>query len=463
MRLAHYPWFFVWFIALPGIFTPALRPDARAAESLSWNTNTHRVSADIRSAPLVRVLERIAQRTSWQVFAEPNVDASISTKFDNLSSGDALRMLLGGVNFALVPQTNSRPRLYVFRSTQGNATLEVRPAGIGSDAQTPLAIPTELIVTLKPGTNIEALARALGAKITGRLESLHSYRLSFESEEAARAARDLLANNPDVESIDSNYSVERPRPTESLGNIPAPEFNLKLKEPSGDCTVIIGMPDTPVGSLGNDLDKFLLPSISVVGEVQKPVELTHGTAMAETILRGIQAGSSGNTSVKILPVDVYGSNPQTTTFDVAQGIFRAVNAGANVVNLSLGSPGDSTVLHKLIQQASQQGVVFFGAAGNEPVTTPTYPAAYPEVVAVTAGDRNGQIASYANRGSFVDLITPGTTVVPYRGQSYVISGTSAATAYASGLAAGLADASRNCPPQVIPTLRSKLGANVPGQ
>jgi hypothetical protein len=167
--------------------------------------------------------------------------------------------------------------------------------------------------------------------------------------------------------------------------------------------------------------------------------------------------------VKILPVDIYGSNPQTTTFDVAQGIYRAVTAGANVVNLSLGSPGDSAVLRKLIQQASQQGVVFFGAAGNEPVTTPTYPAAYPEVVAVTAGDRNGQVAEYANRGSFVDLITPGTSIVPYRGQTYIISGTSAATAYASGLAAGLADANQDCPPQVVPVLRSKLGANLTGQ
>jgi len=46
---------------------------------------------------------------------------------------------------------------------------------------------------------------------------------------------------------------------------------------------------------------------------------------------------------------------------------------------------------------------------NEPVTTPTYPAAYPGVVAVTATDSTGQIASYANRGSFVDLAISGDT------------------------------------------------------
>jgi hypothetical protein len=116
----------------------------------------------------------------------------------------------------------------------------------------------------------------------------------------------------------------------------------------------------------------------------------------------------------------------------------------------------------LIQQASADGVVFFGAAGNEPVTTPTYPAAYSEVIAVTDGDRNGDVASYANRGSFVDLMTPGSSVVPFNGQSYLVNGTSASTAYASGIAAGLAGNSGDCPPGVIATMRSKLGVNLGG-
>src|SRR5262249_28931989 len=104
----------------------------------------------------------------------------------------------------------------------------------------------------------------------------------------------------------------------------------------------------------------------------------------------------------------------------------------------------------------EKGIVFFGAAGNEPVTTPTFPAAYPEVVAVTAGDRNGQIADYANRGSFVDIMAPGTSVVPFDGQAYSVVGTSSATAYASGIAAGLADSSKKCPDQVVSTVVNKL-------
>ena len=53
----------------------------------------------------------------------------------------------------------------------------------------------------------------------------------------------------------------------------------------------------------------------------------------------------------------------------------------------------------------------FAAAGNQPVSTPTYPAAIPGVNAVTALGAPGQLASYANFGSFVEMALPGASVV----------------------------------------------------
>ena len=72
------------------------------------------------------------------------------------------------------------------------------------------------------------------------------------------------------------------------------------------------------------------------------------------------------------------------------------------------------------------------------------------------------LPDYANRGSFVDLMLPGTSIVPFDGQSWAVTGTSSATAYASGIAAGLADASRNCPSTVIPQVQSKFGVSLDG-
>jgi hypothetical protein len=55
------------------------------------------------------------------------------------------------------------------------------------------------------------------------------------------------------------------------------------------------------------------------------------------------------------------------------------------------------------------------------------------------------------------MMAPGTSVVPFEGQSYIVTGTSTATAYVSGLVAGLADSGGNCPSEVVPAVRAKLG------
>lgn len=437
------------------IFSSAVR----GAETLNWSTNENRVSANLESVPLTRLLEGVSQATGWRVYVESNVTANVSVKFKDLPTGEALRFLLGKLNFALVPQTNASPRLYVFQSSLENATKLIRPANLTERKAEP--IPNELVVTLKPGAKIENLDCIQAGKVVGKIASLNAYRIQFKNESEAQAARDCLSGNPDVDSIDSNFKVDRTPPLRQLDASVAPDFNLKVNQPNGNCPIVIGLVDTG-GTVPASLRNLVRPSMSVFANSQAPApdDLTHGTAMLETMAEIIQNAGSGSTSVQIQPMDVYGGNPTTTTFDVARGISKVITEGhANIINLSLGSPGDSVVLHNLIRQASEQGIVFFGAAGNEPVTTPTYPAAYPEVFAVTAGDRDGQVSSYANRGNFIDMMAPGTSIVPFDGQSYFVTGTSTATAYVSGLVAGMADLRGNCPSEIIPAVRAKLGVS----
>jgi subtilisin family serine protease len=86
-----------------------------------------------------------------------------------------------------------------------------------------------------------------------------------------------------------------------------------------------------------------------------------------------------------------------------------------------------------------------------------YPAAYPEVLAVSAGNRQGEFAPYANRGPFVDLVLPGSGIVPYGGDSWLVTGTSTATAYASGAAAGLWKPEMGAPANLVPTMLKNFG------
>lgn len=411
-----------------------------AAGRLEWRGQENKVTAEITSGELVSVLEQIASATGWHIYVEPGTRHAVSTKFKDRTVGEALHALLGNLSYVRVPAEGNAPaKLYVFRTTREEATQRIT-----ARKQDPTAkpIPNELIVKVKPGVNIDELAAKLGAKVLGRAAAANTYRLGFDSPEAAEAARRQLENSPDVEGVDSNFWMHRPEMSESLNPAGNNGVNLKPRT-QGECSgTVVGLIDTAVQPTGTSADQFLLPSISVAGQpTALPSEPTHGTSMFMELLQGASQKQT-ESSMQVLPVDVYGPKAETTTFDVANGIIQAINKGANVINLSLGSAGDSEFLRGVVRAGSQRGVLFLAAAGNEPDTIPRFPAAYPEVLAVTARGRDGGIASYANRGNFVDLLAPGTGVFPFQGQNWMVSGTSAASAYASGVAASLWDCNK---------------------
>ena len=269
-------------------------------------------------------------------------------------------------------------------------------------------IPNELIVRLKRDSakSIDDIAKALGAKVVGRDDRLKLYRLQFADAAATTAAATQLGGDNSVGMIDSNYVVDRPTPVQSTPLTGTANQTPVLNPKSPVNGVVIGLVDTAV-QMQNGLSQYSLPALTVVGQPSDPADqITHGTAMFETLLEGMSGAPS-----KILPVDVYPSGESTTTYEVVEGTVAAINTGANIINLSLGGTGDSTLLHSLIDQGIQKGVLFVAASGNTPGATPTYPASYPGVLAITASDANGQLASYANDGPFVRAMEPGYSTV----------------------------------------------------
>jgi len=408
---------------------------------LNWNAERQTLDVSLKNAPLIETLEDLAKQTGWHIYLEPTPGKTFSTHFQGLSRGEAMRVLIGEMNYAFIPDANGPTKLIVFRTSREAATIRISGEKPRKH-ETPTAkrVGNQLIVKLKPGARIEEIAKKLGAKVKGRIGDLNAYLLEFEDEQAVDKARSELASNEDVDSTDYNYYFERPdAPKPVTGNLPGPP-QLKLN-PGASGNLVVGLIDTAMRPLGNGLDQFILPQISVAGEAGTVEGMTHGPAMAETLLHALQLATAGSTEVQIRPVDVYGPNTTATSFDVANGIIRAVNSSPSpsILNLSLGSYSDSAFLHSAIQQVTQLGVVVFAAAGNDPVATAFLPAAWPEVISVTASDGPGQLASYANFAPSVDMIAPGTSIVYLGNQAYAISGTSAASAYAAGLAAGLAD------------------------
>jgi thermitase len=398
---------------------------------LAWHKTAGHVDADLHGEALWPLLEDIARQTGWHIFVEPGAERTASTKFKDLPQDDALRMLLGNLNFAFVPQTNGPDFLYVFTTSRENATRAVMATNAPARR-----VANELLVKVKPGTDIDALARLLGAKITGRNDKLGIYRLLFDGADSTTAALGKLKTNSDVAAVDYNYIYDALPSPQQIAGAPVGPVSLKLNPPGDSGKIIVGLIDTPVQKLDGSLNDFLLKQISVSGDAYATGnDPTHGTAMAEAILRAIAQASGGGTSAQILPVNVYSSGESTTSWDVALGIQAAVDGGANVLNLSLAGTGDSAVLDDVIKQAIAAGIPIFAAAGNQPVSTPTYPAAYNGVFAVTA-TQGTQIAPYANYGGFVSLAFPGGAVIYLGGTAYLVQGTSVSTATATGVAVG---------------------------
>lgn len=433
---------------------------------LRWNRSQRRVDADLNGWPLRKALEKIAAATGWAVLVEPGLESRIAARFSQRPEREALSTLLADVNYALVPSPNGPSRLLVFRSNSDNATVSVRPTP-DPDPESPEAgvLDKELIVRLKKGAreSIHDLAKRLGARVAGSIDSLDAHRLVFDDAEAADRARNELASSENVESVESNYAIGSPTRMERATGLQAPVLGLKARPIQDGSTVVVALIDTAVPSSGLTHADFLLPGVSVAGDVQPGTGLSHGPAMFETVIQGLALTQASDTGqpVRVLPIDVYGGRSETSSFEVAQGVVVALEKGADILNLSLAGPTSSPILHDVLQQASQAGVVAFAAPGNQPTTEPNYPAAYPEVVAVTASDRRGSLAPYANRGDFVDLIAPGTSVIPFQGESFVVNGTSVATAYTAGLAAGLLADSGKPAAEIVRQLKARIGFTPP--
>ena len=407
---------------------------------LRWNADPARMSASVRGLPLSRVLGRLARTTGWRILIEPDTQRSVDVAFTNLPPSEALPRLLGDFSFSFTSVGKGGRELRIYRSTAAAATSAVDPIDDEEFQARPGPIPNEWIVRLKPGSKLspEELAKRLKARLVGRMDDLRTFRLRFDSAEDAVSSRPILLSEPDVAGLENNIRLPVPEPG-IPGAPPAESITLKPRAGGAVDQVVVALIDTGVQSLSGNMEALLLNRVSVAeGTPGADGAPTHGTVMAQDILQGvgrIDAGADG-TRVRILPVDVYGAEPATTTWNVVRGLEAAAARGATVFNLSLGGADDSPLLDEAIASIRAQGGLVLAATGNTPGVGLTYPAASPGALGVTAVDSTGVPASYANTGPQARLAGPGTTLIQFGGLNWVTQGTSGATAWVSGLAAG---------------------------
>ncbi|MFH1688204.1 MAG: S8 family serine peptidase [bacterium] len=166
-------------------------------------------------------------------------------------------------------------------------------------------------------------------------------------------------------------------------------------------------------TLGYDVSGDSLSFFDPIGDNDPTDEHGHGTHLA-----GIVAANANTAGVigiaphaMIMPIKI---RPNATTAVGAAGIFYAVNAGAQVINISWGTPFQSAILREAVNFARTNGVLVTVAPGNTGDNTRYYPAAYDSVFVVAAGNSRGYETDFSTYGAHVDIVAPGLDILSLR-------------------------------------------------
>lgn len=140
--------------------------------------------------------------------------------------------------------------------------------------------------------------------------------------------------------------------------------------------------------------------------------------------------------IDLYAVKVLDKNGSGYLSDIIEGLDWAIDNEMQVVNMSLGTASNVLSFQDAVKRVNAAGIVQVAAAGNSGKAV-IYPAAYSEVIAVSAIDKTDTIASWSSRGPEVDLAAPGVSIYStYKGQTYAtLSGTSMASPHVAGAAA----------------------------
>jgi subtilisin family serine protease len=175
----------------------------------------------------------------------------------------------------------------------------------------------------------------------------------------------------------------------------------------------------------------------------------HGTHVA-----GIVAQVAPD--ARLMPIKALDSDGVGDTFLLAKAIYHAVDNGADVINLSLGTtadPADTIVVQDAVKEAIEiRKLVVVAAAGNENRLEPQeYPATGGKAIGVASTDQSDAKSDFSNYHGDLDLSAPGTDIVSaYPGNAYVAwSGTSMATPWVSGAAALLLEDNASWDPDTV--------------
>jgi len=308
-------------------------------------------------------------------------------------------------------------------------------------------VPGQVLVKFQPGTPASEVARAhaaAGSAVRDEIPQIGVQVIGLPPGLTVGKAIGLYERNPNVEFVEPDYYVEpalRPNdewyenwqlPLQWMGSEAAWDIT------TGSALTPIAILDTGADFYHPDLQGRLVAGWDFVdGDADPMDEHGHGTSVA-----GVAGATTNNVfgiagvtwQNPVLVVRIGDSSGYTTSGRMAQGIVDAADTGARAINLSFATPSYLSTVANAVSYAWSTGAVTVASAGNSGSSVPHYPAALPNVVAVSGVEGNDVLVYYSNYGSWVDVCAPcGSRTTRLGGGIGNVGGTSISAPFVTGL------------------------------
>ncbi|MEP6838758.1 MAG: S8 family serine peptidase [Bradyrhizobium sp.] len=252
-----------------------------------------------------------------------------------------------------------------------------------------------------------------------------------------------FAADAKVKSVQPNfrYVLQDQKKTLTEGD-PAQYAVAQLRLPQAHTlargmNVTIAVIDSGIDLRHPELANSIADSFDALGSKEGPH--VHGTGIAGAIVaHGRLMGSAPE--ARLLAIRAFSGasgGAQSTSYVILKALDYAAEHGAQIVNMSFAGPKD-TMIERGIAATAARGILLVAAAGNGGAKSPPlYPAANPNVIAVSGTDAQERLFTASNRGNYIAIAAPGADIfLPAPDEKYqMTSGTSFSAAYVSGIAA----------------------------
>ena len=349
----------------------------------------------------------------------------------------------------------------------GNSSAVVR-GGATIPSSNQRYVPDEVVIEVAASMSAQAVQALARRHRLVRLETLNlrsggttMLRWRIPDRRSVPTVVRALGADGVVMSVQPNFIAmlqqEAPATVAVGTSAPLEQYSLaKLRLPQAHSLatgnqILIAIIDSGVDTRHPELAGMVAASYDAIGSGDK--FHPHGTAIAGAIvararLKGVAPAA------RILAVRAFGTHRgsnEGTSFHIVKGLDWAIGRGARIINMSFAGANDPAVSRRLAL-AQAQGIVLIAAAGNAgPKSRPLYPAADPNVIAVTATDEDDKIFSAANRGRHIAVAAPGVDLMlpAPDGEYKMTSGTSFAAAQVSGAVALMLERSPGLDPAAV--------------